>query len=95
MCCHAGVFHFSYCCIKLRVTVLLFSSYAEAFGAASLDLELMAGARVSDLLSRIREMAGPQELPKALVAVNQVYATSSQSLNVGDEIAIIPPVAGG
>jgi molybdopterin converting factor small subunit len=34
-------------------------------------------------------------LPPALVAVNQAYAELSQRLIAGDEVAIIPPVAGG
>jgi molybdopterin converting factor small subunit len=33
--------------------------------------------------------------PRPLVAVNQGYADYSQALRAGDEVAVIPPVAGG
>ena len=79
----------------MRVTVLLFASYAEALGASSIDLELSAGARVRDLLARVRAMAGSRPLPPAMVAMNQSYAQPDDAVNPGDEIAIIPPVAGG
>ena len=79
----------------MRVTVLLFSSYAEAFGAGSIDLDLKPGALVGELLQQIREKAKPRVLPEALVAVNQEYAKPGLALKPGDEIAIIPPVAGG
>jgi molybdopterin converting factor small subunit len=79
----------------LRVTVLLFSSYAEALGTNSLSLELGSGAVASDILRQVREMAAPRVLPPALVAVNQQYASRESPLSPNDEIAIIPPVAGG
>jgi molybdopterin converting factor subunit 1 len=79
----------------LRVTVLLFSSYAEAFGSNSVDFDLQPGARVGDLLRHVQESARPRQLPNAMVAVNQEYAPANQALRSGDEIAIIPPVAGG
>jgi molybdopterin converting factor small subunit len=95
VCFCAGVFSLFHFRLQLRVTVLLFSSYAEAFGSTSIDLELDADASVSELLARIRQMAEPRKLPGALVAVNQEYAGAAQRLSAGDEIAIIPPVAGG
>ena len=79
----------------MKVNVLLFASYAEAFGAPTLGVTLPEGASVQDLLSTVRGMASDRELPPAAVAVNQEYATPSQRLSVGDEVAIIPPVAGG
>ena len=79
----------------MRVNVLLFSSYAEAFGASSVAIELHDEARVADLITKIRDMAGARSLPDALIAVNQDYAPSHRVLKAGDEIAVIPPVAGG
>jgi molybdopterin converting factor small subunit len=75
--------------------VLLFSSYAEALGKSTLTLELPLGSRVSDILAMVRGMAGAQALPSALLAVNQSYAAPSDLVHPDDEIAIIPPVAGG
>lgn len=80
----------------MTVTVLLFASYAEAVGASSLQLDLTPGATVGDVLRRIRTMPGAQRLPsQPLTAINERYASAATVLEPGDELAIIPPVAGG
>lgn len=80
----------------MQVTVLLFASYADTLGANSLPLELSPGATAGDALERVRTLAAGGALPsKPLLAVNERYARSDQVLAAGDEIAIIPPVAGG
>jgi len=80
----------------MTLTVLLFASYADALGTSSLALQLPAEARVSDLVAQVRALPGAEGLPLApLVAVNQRYARSDQRLSAGDEVALIPPVAGG
>jgi sulfur-carrier protein len=78
------------------VRVLLFASYADALGASEIALDLPAGARVRDVLSRIRTMASGKRVPdKPMVALNQRYASDDQPVGASDEVAIIPPVAGG
>lgn len=80
----------------MTVTVLLFASYADALGANSLALELPAGATVSDVVARVQQMPGAARLPKnPLVAVNERYVKRDRPISPGDEVAIIPPVAGG
>lgn len=80
----------------MSITVLLFASYADAFGLPSLTLELPAGATVDDVLADLRARPGADRLPAApLVAVNQRYARRTSPVAAGDEVAIIPPVAGG
>ena len=80
----------------MSVTVLLFASYADALGTTSLSLALPAGARVSDVLAHVRALPGASKLPAApLVAVNHTYAKLDARLEPGDQVAIIPPVAGG
>ncbi len=80
---------------EIRLTVLLFASYAEAIGASSVGVTLSDGATVDDLLAAVRQLAAGKALPPAAVAVNCEYAGRQQVLTAGDEIAIIPPVAGG
>lgn len=80
---------------EIRLTVLLFASYAEAIGASSVGVTLADGATVDDLLTEVRQLAAGKALPPAAVAVNCEYATREQLLKPGDEVAIIPPVAGG
>lgn len=79
----------------MTVTVLLFASYADSLGTGSLTLELPEGSRVQDALSRVRARSANSLPPKPLVAVNQTYARITDALCSGDELAIIPPVAGG
>lgn len=80
----------------MTVTVLLFASYAEALGVSSLELDVGRSATVADVLDRLRTMAGAAALPPTpLVAVNERYARRDAALTQGDEVAIIPPVAGG
>lgn len=81
----------------LRVRTLFFASYRELAGTAELEVELQAGATVSDLLDAVRALS-PRlgALPREpVVAVNQRYATLDARLAEGDEVAFIPPVAGG
>ncbi|MFI5228813.1 MAG: MoaD/ThiS family protein [Gemmatimonadales bacterium] len=80
----------------MNVTVLLFASYADTLGMSSLALELSPGSTVRDLLGRVRSLPGADRLPsEPLIAVNEEYARRDHRLSPGDEVAIIPPVAGG
>jgi len=80
----------------MTVTVLLFASYAEALGASSLAVEVPGDATVADVILNVRALPGADRLPAApLVAVNQQYADVYALVRDGDEVALIPPVAGG
>ena len=80
----------------MTITLLLFASYADALGASSLAMELPRESTVGDVLSAIRSRHGAHRLPAApLVAVNERYASLDSVVNDGDEVALIPPVAGG
>lgn len=77
----------------MEVTVRLFAMLRERAGAREVTLELPDGARVSDALAALRDVA-PPELPLVL-AVNREYARDDRVLDPGDELALIPPVSGG
>jgi molybdopterin converting factor subunit 1 len=80
----------------MTVTVLLFASYAEALGASSLVVELDGDATVADVVANVRARPGADRVPSTtLVAVNQQYADAASLVRDGDEVALIPPVAGG
>lgn len=80
----------------MKVRLLLFASYAEAIGSSEISLELPAGATAATALSAIRERPGSDKLPPSpMIAVNRRYAKPGQPLKDGDEVALIPPVAGG
>jgi molybdopterin converting factor subunit 1 len=80
----------------MTVTVLLFASYADALGTSAIALDVPTGATVRDVLGALSSMPGGDRLPpRPLVAVNEMYATATTMLERDDEVAIIPPVAGG
>ena len=80
----------------MSVTILLFASYADALGASSLSVSLPPDATVADLLDDVRRRPGAATLPPhPIVAVNQRYASPATPVHPGDEVALIPPVAGG
>jgi molybdopterin converting factor subunit 1 len=80
----------------MTVTVLLFASYADAVGRSQIELDVTSGATVKDVIDRVREMSDTDRLPAApMVAVNEQYASRDRELHPGDEVALIPPVAGG
>ena len=80
----------------MTVRVLLFASYADAIGQPHVTIELPEGALVRDVLAKIRTLVAGKRVPdKPLVAVNQRYARDDQAVGASDEVAIIPPVAGG
>jgi molybdopterin converting factor subunit 1 len=80
----------------MSVTVLLFASYADALGVPSVSVDVPAEATVADVLAAIAKQPGAAQLPAMpLVAVNQRYASRSTRVTAGDEVALIPPVAGG
>ena len=80
----------------LTVRVLLFASYAESLGLDSLDLSFDGPAMVTDAINQLRALPGGDRLPpKPLCAVNLLQVSPSTSLNHGDELAVLPPLAGG
>lgn len=82
--------------MSMRVRVLFFASYRDAIGTHQLELELDEGSTVADLVAAVREGHGGVRFPeKPPVAVNQEYSAYYAVLRDGDEVAFIPPVAGG
>ena len=80
----------------MTVTVLLFASYADVVGRSEIELDVQPGATVNDVVEHIRAFGDAERLPAApLVAVNEHYASGDRELHPGDEVALIPPVAGG
>ena len=80
----------------MTVTFRFFASYAESLGVASVEMDLQQGSTVDDAMKSISAMPGSSRLPpNPLVAVNHSYAKRSRVLVDGDEVALIPPVAGG
>jgi molybdopterin converting factor small subunit len=81
----------------MRIRVLLFALYRDLAGAEELEIELPVGATVRELLAAVREHRGLSVLPdRPAVAINHVYALDLDAvLDASDEVALLPPVAGG
>lgn len=81
----------------MTVRSLFFAFYRDLAGADELSVRLAAPATVADLVRELRVSApGLAALPeRPVVAVNMEYAPLSTPLRDGDEVAFIPPVAGG
>ena len=81
----------------MTVRSLFFASYRDLVGTGEISVELPASATVAELVEHLRTTVGPlRALPPApAVAINMTYAPLSACLEDGDEVAFIPPVAGG
>jgi len=81
---------------SLTVHVVLFASYAEELGFETRDLTLPAPASVGSVVERLRELPGGGHLPpKPLCARNLAHSDPGEPVADGDEIAVLPPLAGG
>ena len=83
--------------MSLSVHALFFASYRDLVGADALSVDLDEGATVADLVAELRGRGAPFDaLPEEpAVAVNRSYAYLDEPLASDDEVAFIPPVAGG
>jgi len=82
---------------SISVRCLFFARYEEFVGAPQLQLELASGATVADAVQHVRSsVSGGEQLPAApLVAKNQRHVQHDAVLENGDELAFLPPLAGG
>lgn len=80
----------------LTIRVLLFASYADTLGFDSVELSLEQPATVGNALERLRALPGGERLPaRPLCALNLTHVRADAALSGGDELAVLPPLAGG
>ena len=80
----------------LTVRVLLFAAYAESLGAETFEVTVSSPATIGRVVDQLRALPGGRLLPpKPLSARNLAHADAAEPLADGDEIAILPPLAGG
>ncbi len=82
---------------RISVQVLLFATYADLVGAERVPLEVVAPATVARVVETLRlTLPGAERIPaRPLAAVNQVHARPETPVVEGDEVALLPPLAGG
>lgn len=81
----------------MSLTVLVFAGARDAIGSEQVQLDLEGTITARTLLDRLIELhpALAPWAPALRVAVNGAYAGWDDPVRAGDEVAIIPPVAGG
>ena len=80
----------------VTVQVLLFARFAELLETDHLTLELPRPATLQAVVDHLRALPGGAALPaRPLLARNQAQAEPDTPLEDGDEVAVLPPLAGG
>jgi molybdopterin converting factor small subunit len=79
------------------VQVRFFASYADLVGREEAGVELPFPATVADVVRRLREgFPWARALPEhPLAAVNLCHVRLDAPVAEGDEVALLPPLAGG
>jgi molybdopterin converting factor subunit 1 len=81
----------------MKVTVRFFGPTREALGNSNLEQDIPRGSTARDLVNLVvGEYPSLEPYSRLIrVAVNRRYARMEAPLSEGDEVALIPPVAGG
>ncbi|MFQ5688725.1 MAG: MoaD/ThiS family protein [Gemmatimonadota bacterium] len=78
------------------VRVRFFGPLRELTGTRERNLRIAVGSTAADLVIELRSESKFSGLPeRPTVAVNREYSSLERELHDGDEVAFIPPVAGG
>jgi molybdopterin synthase sulfur carrier subunit len=78
----------------MKLTIHYFGMIAELTGTAKADFEL-SGNDVSELKEQLEKTFPALRGMSYKIAVNQKLALSKTQINQQDELAVLPPFAGG
>jgi len=89
--------------VKLVINVLLFGSLRESCGASKVSVDLEEDAvekgsvYSSKLIKSLMDTYSELDFEKSQIsiAVNKNYIKTDVLLREGDEVALLPPIAGG
>jgi len=81
----------------MRISVRLFAAHREAAGTSGYVTDLADGATVADAFARVcADHPAIAATGRAVAfALNQTHVSGDARLRDGDEVALLPPVAGG
>jgi molybdopterin converting factor subunit 1 len=81
----------------VRVNVRFFAAHREATGQKAFDADVPQGARAAEVLTlltaRFPQLA--QSVHATAFAINRHQVPGETVLQEGDELALLPPMAGG
>ena len=80
-----------------KVSVRFFARYAELAGCTWSHVNVETPATVADIIAKVREVfPGTQAMPpQPLAAVNLRQVKLDTLVTDSDEVALLPPLAGG
>lgn len=78
----------------MQVKVVFFARLKRESGLETVTLDVLPDSTVRDLAVQVEGQHG-LSLRGCMVAINEAYAVPDQKLRPGDEVAFLPPVAGG
>lgn len=82
--------------VPATIRIRLFASYAERLGGDVVEVTADGIRTVADLLERLRALPNGTVIgPATLVAVNLRHSPPGAAVRAGDEVAVMPPLAGG
>lgn len=81
----------------MTVRLRFFARYAELVGREEIELDVSQPTTVLDLVRRVKDQVpAARQLPEhPLAAVNLQHVQLDTSVRDGDEVALLPPLAGG
>jgi len=81
----------------MKIRLLFFAVLRDIAGRSEDVVDLPDGARAGDVWQRLRDEhpALRDYIQPPMIAVNESYVSAEEPLRDGDELAFIPPVAGG
>jgi molybdopterin converting factor subunit 1 len=81
----------------MKIRLLFFAVLRDIAGRSEDVVELPDGTRAGDVWQRLRDehAALRDYIQPPMIAVNESYVSADEPLHDGDELAFIPPVAGG
>ena len=81
----------------MKVRLLFFAVLRDITGKSAADLEVESGTTARRVWEQLRaqhpQLSAWTQPP--MTAINEEYASPDRLLDEGDELAFIPPVAGG
>ena len=84
----------------MNISVLFFASLKEDLGFEKIDLSISGEPDRESLLLELenhlgKELASPLRQNDVAIAVNQTIESGDFQLQMGDEVAFLPPITGG
>jgi molybdopterin converting factor subunit 1 len=81
----------------MKIRLLFFAVLRDIAGRSEDVIDVPEGTRAGDVwqLLRDRHAALRDYVQPPMIAINESYVSADEPLRDGDELAFIPPVAGG